>query len=296
MAMALVREPKPEFNFRRSVSQRRSFRRCGYEYLLHYGQGWRPKLLKGQYAFGNAMELVATAVAAGWVTTPEQAELGFLAYWGQLDPTQMEWSTRVTYEKLTDEGVALSRVIVPSIQERILVPEEPEQMVAQESIGFELAPGVPELSIPDLWCWVRADLFSDYYPTILDFKTGDRPFVEQSVELDEQLTDYQLAEESQGRYAAQLGLCVMIRGKEPRVQWLLVPRRADDVVDRFRSSAITIDGAIKRGEFWQNDRQCFAMGTCAMVPLCYASQASERDNKLVRTGIQNQDVFTGWDD
>jgi hypothetical protein len=293
MAMVPSLAP-PEFDFRRSVSQRRTYRSCGYKYLLDYGQGWRSKLLKGQYAFGNVMELVATGIACGLITTADEAERYFNGIWWWQDPTQMEWSQRVTFEILATQGAALARVIVPEIQEHILVPDDVELMVAQQRITYQLGPESPELCIPDLWCWVRQDLFSDHLPTILDFKTADRAYVPESIELDEQLTDYQLAEESIGRVPAQLGLCVMIRGKDPRVQWLLAPRRSDAVLERFTQSAVAIDRQIKAGVFYQNDRSCFAMGTCPYVPLCYASQRDQLDAKLKREKAAI-DLFTGWD-
>lgn len=285
-----------EYKFRRSVSQRRTYRKCGYKWLLHYVQHWRLIKDRGQWVFGHVMEDVATGIAAGWLTTPNEAAWYFAVQWQALDPATVEWSPRVKYDQLAEEGLALSRVIVPEIQERILLPTDVEQMIAQEKIDFTLSPEVPELSVPDLWCWLRADLFSDYHPTILDFKTSDRSFIELSIEMDEQLTDYQLAEEAQGRIAAQLGLCVMIRGKEPRVQWLLTPRRDDDVIDRFVSSAVDIDAAITAGQFWQNDRACFEMGVCEYVPLCYRSQANQIKDKLTRDETATPDVFTGWED
>ena len=81
------------------------------------------------------------------------------------------------------------------------------------------------------------------------------------------------------------------------MQWLLAPRRSEEIVNRFVASARAIDRAIKQEQFWQNSNACFRMGTCEFVPLCYASAADQRDQKLQRTGEQNErELFTGWDD
>jgi len=293
MASAFLNEPN--YDFRRSCSQRDTYMTCPYKWLLHYLQGWRPKYDKGQWVFGRIFENLATCIAAGLVTDSAEAVRLFQGAWYWLDPTTIEWSTRVTFEALGEQGTALAKVIVPEIRERILVPE-PGQMFTQEDIRFFLAPQVEELSIPDLYCHVRQDLFSDYLPTVLDFKTGDRDIPPLSVELDPQLTGYQLAQEAHGRVVAQLGLCRMIRGSNPRIQWLLVPRRPEHVTDQFLASAIAIDKAIKQGQFWQNPRACFRMGTCEMVPLCYAAASTERDQRLTRVDPKLIDLFTGWDD
>ena len=146
-----------------------------------------------------------------------------------------------------------------------------------------LLPGVPEVAIPDLYGPVKQDAFSQFLPTVVDFKTGQNPFVAQSVELDEQLTDYQLAELAHGRPVEQLCLCVMVLQKEPRVQWLFAPPRLPSVIERFVQTAQGINEAIENEQFYQNDRACFTMGTCPYVPLCYASAAGEQEAKLVKT-------------
>jgi len=278
------------------VSQRRTFRSCGYKWLFNYLQGWRSRQTRAVMVLGSVMEQIASAIACGWVTTADDAEAGFLLAWDMLDRSTVEWSVRNTWEAFRDQGAALSRIIVPQIQERIFVPEVLGQQYMQERIFHFLAPGVREQCIPDLYGFVRQDLFSDYRLTVLDFKTKDRGFDDSAIELDEQMVAYQLAEESKTRMVQQLCLCVMIRGANPKMQWLFADPRPTLLVERHLQSATLIDAQIKRGEFWQNPNECFNMGECEFLSLCYPSRAHERDAKLIRNGDRRASLFTGWDD
>jgi len=294
----LLHLPRSPLDFHRSTSQRRRYRRCGYEYLLYYLYGWRTIHTKGSYVFGDVMERLATLVAVRWVTDQATAAQLFVEAWGLVNPDHYDWSTTRTYELFRNRGPALAALLVSEIPAWVM-PDVP--VWVQEEIRFYLAPGVREIAKPDLYSLVRVPGANGSLmpqlpaPTILDFKTSDRPYPPLSVELDEQLTDYQLAMEvGMRRPVEQVGLCVMIYQERPRVQWLFSPRRPPAVIERFRSTAIAIDGAIKAEIFYQNDRSCFTMGTCDYVPICYAGAAEEREKKLVR--LQADDTFTGWDD
>lgn len=280
------------WEFARSTSQRRTYRSCGYKYLLQYAFGWKPRFEKGSYEFGHVMERLATVIAIGWVTdAAEAAALFRYAWW--LDASEFEWTKTQGWEFFLDRGQSLAKLLVKELPSHF---DARQPVLCQETINFEVGM-VPEVAIPDYYGHVRQDMFSDFLPTVLDFKTGASAFVSESVELDEQLTDYQLAEWSKGRPVAQLCLCVMVYTADPKVQWLFAQQRDTSVIDRFVQTAQSVDAAIKAEVFFQNDRACFTMGTCPFVPLCYPSKAVERDTKLVRETPRRkpEDVFTGWD-
>jgi PD-(D/E)XK nuclease superfamily len=293
--MAQPAKQKGPWEFARSTSQRRTYRTCGYKFLLSYGYGWEAKLLLGRYAMGNVLERLATLIALGIITDPNEAERYFVAAWiFAIDAEQCEWTKTQDWTFYLERGAAMARHLTRELPSHF-APRA--KYIVQETLYFKVG-GVPEVAIPDLYGPVQKDVFSPWLPTVLDFKTGHNPYVPQSIELDEQLTDYQLAEQAHGRSVEQLCLCVMVYQKEPRVQWLFSPPRLPSVVERFVHTAQSVNEAIMNEQFYQNDRACFTMGTCPYVPLCYDSAAGEQDEKLVKRPPRRtpEDIFKpGWD-
>lgn len=290
---------RSDYDFFRSTNQRRIYRTCGYKWFLQYRVGWHSRTSKGGYQFGLVMEALATLIATRQVTDPEVAATLFSYAWAQVDQKRWEWSKNRSYEMFKARGPALAALLVSEIPAWVM-PQVPYYV--QEDIRFLLAPGVGEIARPDLYTLCRVPgangelMPQEPVPTVLDFKTYDKAYPPLSAELDEQLTDYQLAEEvGKQRPVEQVGLCVMIYQEKPKVQWLFSPRRSMDVMNRFLQTATAIDQQIKNGIFYQNDRACFSMGSCDFVPICYASASHERDQKLYRSQPDEME-FTGWDE
>jgi hypothetical protein len=281
-------------DFPRSTTQRRAFRRCGYLWLQQYGQGWKPVWGRGVYEFGHVMEALAALVVVRAITTEAEAVERFLQVWRPLEArTDLKWSTRTTWGTLRDRGPELAKLVVRELPPRVSL----QGQAHQETIDFELAPGVREKAIPDFYGLVRkgGTLTGEFFPTVVDFKTGDREYMPMAAEIDEQLTDYQLAEESVGRPVEQVGFCVMIYTPVPKIQWLFTPKRGPEEVARFVDSAVAIDRLIREDVFVRNDRACFQMGECPNVPLCYPSQRHRVATELVRTKPSELEAV-GWDD
>lgn len=275
----------------RSTSQRRAYRRCGYLWLQHYQQGWRPSWDRGTYQFGHVMENLAVLLACRHLTTPDEAAATFGLAWALLEHQPgIRWTKNASWGLLRDRGKELAKKMAVEIPRQIL----PSPILAQETINFELIPGVKERAVPDLYCLMRTPEQTTAW-SIIDFKTSGRRYHPLSVELDEQLTDYELAERYLGRPVDQVGLCVLIYTAEPQIQWLMGPARPPEVVARFVDSAVAVDRQITAGVFIQNDKACLTFGECPMMPLCYASQRDRIPTELVRTKPEALEDL-GWDD
>lgn len=259
----------------RSTSQRRTYRSCGYKHMLKYRLGWRKRRDHGSFQFGHVMQDVANGILMQELTTAEQAAAFFLTRWAPFETQpDLDWPKTKPWTLFRDRGVELAKHMVEVLPQRIRNPK-----IIEQEIRFEIAPGTHELAIPDLYAEV---LGADgvWRWTILDFKTSDRDYHALAAENDEQLTDYELALRSQGEVVEQLGLCVLIYGAKPRIQWLLTPPRSQALLDRFVHTAVVIDQAIKAETYYTNDRACLEFGGCEYIPICFASQAGERDKTL----------------
>jgi PD-(D/E)XK nuclease superfamily len=82
--------------------------------------------------------------------------------------------------------------------------------------------------------------------TVLDFKTSGSTYAEHEVQLSDQLTAYQLAEPA----AEQMALCVLVKTKEPKIEWHLGQRNTDDLFD-YLNKAGYVAREIAAGRFYK---------------------------------------------
>lgn len=273
----------------RSTSQRRKYRQCGFKHVLHYQQGWRPAKDRGAFQFGHVMQEIANRIILGEITAPDVAKAEFLKLWEARKDLPLLYAKTKPWELYRDRGAELAKIMVGELAGRIR-----NVQIMDSEIRYEIAPGVFELAIPDLYCEFRGE-DGVWRWVIIDFKTSDREYHPLAAEIDEQLTDYELAVRSKGWAVDGLGLCVLVFGARPRIQWLMTPSRSEDVIGRFIMTAVGIDRMIKDGIFVQNDRACFAMGECELLPLCYESQRHRIAEELKRVRPEEVQQF-GWDD
>lgn len=279
---------------RRSTSQRRTFRTCGLRFQYQYAQGWRTVKDRGTFQFGHVMHALAGLIAIRWVKSPDEAEAYFRFKWAAFEHDEsLTWTDRAPWAVLRDRGAGLARLMAVELPQ-VLGRPDPDHL--EERITYRPGDGeAEELCIPDFYGPVIVDPvvemmlnpMTDHPPRepmgVIDFKTSDRRYDETSAELDEQLTDYQLAEQSQGRPVDLVGLCVLIYTVKPQIQWLLVPARQQIELDRFIVGAQRVDRQIRAGEFDRNPAACRTMGECPYVPMCYPSQRHRAETELKQT-------------
>lgn len=287
------------FNFPRSTSQRRTYRECGYKYLLKYGQGWGQRQNKGRYRFGDVMQYVADMIITGQVESPSDAEAAFLRGWDwvKAEGDALWWSKKHTWDYLRARGRVLAGKMVLELAKRIPLGEvdddgQPIRRHLNERLVYELG-GDRELAIPDYvglcqrYDFERQEWGDTLVWTVLDYKTADQGALLYSpdtvAERDEQLTDYQLAVEARlDVHIEQVGLVVLDFRADPGVWWRMAPRRDDETIAHFRAGAGVLHSLIRNEVFSPNDRRCHDYGGCEMMPLCFSSQRKLIAEKLTR--------------
>jgi hypothetical protein len=96
---------------------------------------------------------------------------------------------------------------------------------------------------------------------VIDFKTATSSYAEHEALLSDQLLAYRLAEPD----AVQSALCVLVRTKEPRIEWHVTdrgPEHLTEYLDKVRQVAADITGArfFKRPGLW--------CSWCDFLPVC----------------------------
>jgi len=94
-------------------------------------------------------------------------------------------------------------------------------------------------------------------PEVVVFPTASSA----SVILSDQLTAYQLAEPE----AEQAALCVLVKTKEPKIEWRLATRSGDDLTE-FLVKADIVAHDIASGRFYKRSGKWCAW--CDFLPVC----------------------------
>jgi len=239
------------------------------------------------------MQAVADDITLGLVTTSSQAIVKFDALWLPVQQrTELTYTTRASWKLLLDRGRVLAALMAQELPLRIPVGEVRKAHL-NERLQFLVGdPPVEMLGFPDLygpvqaWDGERGQWATAILDSILDYKTSDREYNPDGVELDEQLWIYQLGEEALGRPVAQVGLCVLIYAAQPRIQWLLEPARPPEELARVAAGIVLADRHIRAGEFSRNLGSCYTMGECAFTPLCYPRQRGRVATELTQRETQ----------
>ena len=94
-----------------------------------------------------------------------------------------------------------------------------------------------------------------------DFKTSASSYAEHEVKLSDQLTAYQLAEPR----AEQMALCVLVKTKEPKIEWHVSQRNPDDLLD-YLAKAGYVAHEIAASRFYKRPGMWCAW--CDFLPVC----------------------------
>jgi PD-(D/E)XK nuclease superfamily len=207
----------------------------------------RPRRYSASLVFGQA---VHQALAAFFRTGTDPAA-AFTELWKEASQVELRYGARESGEKLNDTGRALLNKFVAEELCRI-------SKVAASEKPFELGiTGIdaPFIGIVDL----VAEL--DGKPTVTDFKTSASSYAEHEVKLSDQLTAYQLEEPQ----AVQMALCVLVKTKEPKIEWHVSPRNSDDLL-AYLAKAGYVAREIADSRFYKRPGMWCAW--CDYLPVC----------------------------
>jgi len=199
-----------------SHSQIEKYLLCPEQYRLYYVEGLRPKLVPASLIFGK---LIHQSLAR-FFRSGESPATWFHQEWADVKDLPMAYSSRESWEKLSLMGESLLATFVTEDAPRLKNIRKVEHPFTLTISELDL----PLVGVIDL----VADL--DGKPTVVDFKTSGSGYDGHEAPMSDQLTAYRLAEPA----VPQAALCVLVKLKEPRIEWQRdrAVRRAADRVPR----------------------------------------------------------------
>lgn len=220
---------------------------CPEQYRLYYVENLRPRYPSASLTFGR---IVHQALAQLFQTGEDPTEV-FTEMWSDVRQQELTYAQRDSWEKFRDAGRSLLEKFVQEELPRIEAVEASEK-------GFRL-----DISSLDLPFVGIIDLVADVEGkrTVVDFKTSGSAYPEHEARMADQLTAYQLAEPE----AEQAALCVLIRTKNPRIEWQFTARTAEELTS-YLAKAELVAHEIAAGHFYKRPgRWC---SWCEFLPVC----------------------------
>ena len=101
--------------------------------------------------------------------------------------------------------------------------------------------------------------------TVVDFKTSGSAYGDHEAILSDQLTAYQLAEPE----AEQAALCVLVKTKEPKIEWHPTERSPEQLVE-YLAKAEYVAGEIQNERFYKRSGKWCSY--CDYLPVCTGDQ------------------------
>jgi CRISPR/Cas system-associated exonuclease Cas4 (RecB family) len=230
-----------------SYSRINRYLTCPEQYRLYYLERLRAKVESAALVFGVFIHVALADLFRAGVDPVET----FRREWENLRAAELRYNKRESWEDLKDKGERLL--------EKFLREEAPKiRKVLGVEQKFELS--VSSLHLPFIG---SMDLVAevDGSTTIVDFKTAASAYEDHEVELSDQLTAYWLA----GPQAQNVALCVLVKTKEPRIEWHRAKRNPDALV-KYLAKVRLISEDIAAGKFYKRPgRHC---GYCDFLPVC----------------------------
>ncbi len=177
---------------------------------------------------------------------------------------ELRYGKRESWQELKEKGEKLTQKFlleeVPRIQKVPNVEKEFELSVTCLDLRF--------IGIVDLLAQV------DGHTAIVDFKTAASDYEDHEVVLSDQLTAYWLADPQ----AQKVALCVLVKTKEPCIEWRSADRNAITLVE-YLDKVRVIAQDIAAGKFYKRPgKHC---GYCDFLPVCLGD-----DNKVQETLVK----------
>ncbi len=242
-----------------SHSQIEKYLLCPEQYRLYYVEGLRPRVVSAGLIFGK---LIHEALAR-YFRTREDPATWFHGEWDDLKDFPMAYGARESWEKLGLAGQGLLETFVEEDAPKL-------QKVRKVECPFSLS--ITDLDIPLVGVIdLVADL--DGIPTVVDFKTTGSGYDGHEAVMSDQLTAYHLAEPS----VAQGALCVLVKTKEPRIEWHVTSRTGPQLIEYLDKVGI-VAREIAAGRFYKRPGKWCAW--CDFLPVCLGDQRKAEQTLL----------------
>lgn len=230
-----------------SFSRIQRYLTCPEQYRCHYILRLRPKVLSASLIFGQTIHQALTQFFHNGKAPAEF----FVQHWGEVKAVPLRYSARETWDGLLERGKTLLTKFVSEELPKL------ERVVASEK-AFELSVTslkLPLVGIIDLLAEIGGEL------TVVDFKTSGASYDDHEAPLSDQLTAYHLAEPE----ARQNAFCVLVKTKEPRIEWHF-SRRTGVQLTEFLAKVEHVAQDIAAQRFYKRPGQWCSW--CDFLPLC----------------------------
>ena len=215
-----------------SYSRINRYLTCPEQYRLYYIDRLRPRVDSASLVFGTVIHVaIADLFRSG-----EDPVSHFHRDWENLKQVQLRFNKHESWEDFNTKGGKLLKqfleVEAPKIRKTFGVERK-----------FELRATAlhrPFIGSIDLVAQVENRI------TVVDFKTATSDYEEHEAVLSDQLTAYSLAEPA----AEQVAFCILVKTKEPRIEWHFAKRGVGDLaeyVDKVR----LVSEDIAAGKFYK---------------------------------------------
>lgn len=229
---------------------------CPEQYRLYYLANLRPRLTSASLVFGQTLH----QALAHLFKDQGNPVLFFQEAWADMQQAPLTYNTRESWEKLRTVGEALLR--------KFLAEEVPKLSTIQ-AVERPFRLDISSLDLPFVGI---IDLIVDVHGrrTVVDFKTSASSYEPYEVALSDQLTAYQLAEPE----AEQLALCVLVKTKEPRIEWHWAKRTPAQLTE-YLAKADLVAHEIHAGHFFKRPGKWCAW--CDYLPVCLGDQKQVKE-------------------
>jgi CRISPR/Cas system-associated exonuclease Cas4 (RecB family) len=265
MKATSLTEPQEELHNRTptpylSYSRINRYLTCPEQYRLYYVERLRARIDNASMVFGTVIHV---AIADLFRTGEDPVE-HFRRDWQNLKNVQLHYKKRESWDDFHTKGGKLLQ--------KFLEEEAPK---IRETRGverkFELR--VTVLDSPFIGSIDLTAMVNDR-KTVVDFKTAGSDYDDHEAALSDQLTAYALAEPE----AEQVALYVLVKTKEPRIEWHFAGRSADALAEYLTKVRLVSDD-IAAGKFYKRPgKHC---GYCDFLPVCLGDEKKAKET-LVR--------------
>jgi RecB family exonuclease len=229
---------------------------CPEQYRLYYVERLRPRIDSASLVFGTVIHVAI----ADLFRTGEDPVSHFERDWETMKQTQLRYSKRESWEDFNAKGGNLLKKFLeeeaPKIRKTFGVERKFELRVT--------ALARPFIGSIDLVAQVEDRM------TVVDFKTATSDYEDHEAILSDQLTAYTLAEPE----AEQVALCVLVKTKEPRIEWHFARRAPGDLAE-YLDKVRLVSEDISAGKFYKRPgRQC---AYCDFLPVCLGNQKKAQE-------------------
>ena len=240
---AIDQVPTPNLSY----SRINRYLTCPEQYRLYYLEKLRPKVESAGLVFGARIHLALADLFRSGVDPVET----FQKDWESLKEVELRYGKRESWQDLGVKGVKLL--------EKFLKREAPKiREIESVEKKFELRItllALPFVGIADLVARVNG------LKTVVDFKTSGSDYEDHEVILSDQLTAYWLADPE----AQKVALCVLVKTKDPHIEWHFAERDAERLAEYLAKVQIVSED-IAAGKFYKRaDKHC---SYCDFLPVC----------------------------